>query len=64
MTIPPIPIARPDLAAVSPDYRIAMKAFETAAREFGFGDTYTAMFSLVQREARKAERMLAERASA
>lgn len=63
-TIPTIPVARRNLASISPAYRDAVKALERVAKEIGFGKEYDDAFSVVQREARKAERMLAERASA
>lgn len=61
-TIPPIPVARPDLAAVSLAYAEAVKALERVARETGFGEAYNAAFSLVQREARKATMLKASAA--
>lgn len=63
MTIPTLPVARQSLASISPGYREAVKDLERIAKEQGFGKDYDDAFSVVQREARAAERMLAGRAA-
>ena len=61
MIIPTIPVARQNLASISPAYRDAVKALERVAKEIGFGKEYDAAFERVQQEARGAEILAARR---
>ena len=59
MTIPVIPVARQNLASISPAYREAVKELERIAKDIGFGKEYDAAFARVQQEARGAEILVA-----